>query len=310
MLILGEVRTSLLPNSAALPPHDGERLLGLTAGARVLRSERPISSVTSPPRLTGVDCQVPTAPRRTTRAIGTVATRAMLTGGHVLQASAHVIAEPSPHSRRLPWSYYLARHGRVEIVGGYDEAGLAGSFLLVPPVAPLLNLHAIGGQVIERVRRSPDIDKRPPIRSAPTRLRWTARTTGADELSFTVDDEGRRSLLLVADGARPAEVVALCEDIALHDWLLTTLTAILEHGGPDLTGTAAGADRIRAAVDHLLHLWMPGARLNATMRGFWTSLEERAGFGRQWGAAVQRIRDHLAVSTLRQLGRLAPAGPS
>ena len=313
MLILGEVRTSLLPHSAALAAIDGERLLALTAGARVLRSDRPISSVTSPERLTGVDCAVPVTPQRTARAIGTVATRAVLTGGHVLQASAHTVAGPSPHRRRLPWSHYLAHRGTVEIVGGYQESGLAGAFLRVPPVAPLLDLHAIGGHTVDRVRRNPVIDMRPPFRSAPTRLRWTARlpppgtADEPDSVTFTVDEAGRRTLRLLVQGAQPADVVAFCEDLALHDWLLTTLTSILQHSGPDLTGTPAGADRIRAVVEHLLHLWMPGARLTARMRGFWTELEERAGLARQWTSSVQRIRDHLAVSTLRQLGRTAPA---
>jgi hypothetical protein len=308
MLILGEVRTSLLPTSVALPPGDGERALALTVGCRALRSDRPISVVVSPDRLTGVDCQVPVAGGRTVRAVGTVASRAVLIGGHLLQGSARAVVDRSAHGRRLPWSHYLARRGTIEAFGSFGDDELAANFLTTAPVAALLNLNAIGEDTAERVSANPMVDTAPPLRAGPTGLRWAAILPGdedadgePDSVSFVLDADGRRTVRLVAHGATAADAAALCEDLALHDWLLTTLTGILDRAGADLTATKPGAARIRSVVDHLLHLWMPGARLSLPMRRFWQPIEERAGFGRQWTTSVQRIRDHLAMSTMQRL---------
>jgi hypothetical protein len=317
MLILGEVRTSLLPTSAALPGRDGERVLALTAGAQVLRSDRPISIVVSPELLTGVDCQLPEGRGRTVRAVGTVASRAVLTGGRVLQGSARAAVCLSTHERRLPWSHYLARPGTIEALRAFREDDLANAFLIERSIGPLLNLNAIGDHTAKRVSGNPALDRDPPLRIRPTGLRWAAvlapdddGTAAADNLRFVLDNDGRRTVRLLAHGITPEEAAALCEDLALHDWLLTTLTGILDRAGPNLTGTELSAARIRAIVDHLLHLWMPGVRLTAAMRRFWLPLEERAGFARQWNTSVQRIRDHLAMSALQRLGPPAPGAAS
>ncbi|WP_229073785.1 SCO2521 family protein [Actinoplanes sp. DH11] len=309
MLVLGEVLTSLLPSSTALPADACQRLLALTTGAQVLRSDRPMSYVVSPDRLTGVDCRIATGPHGSARAIGTVTTRAVLTGGHVLQASARTVTGRSPHPRRLPWSYYLARPGTVEIVGKHRERDTAEAFLTGMPAPPTLNLASIASHTADRVRSSTLVDSRAPFPSRQTALRWIAVVgAGEDVLSFTVEGTNQRTVRLHTRSTELPGVLALCEDLALHDWLLTTLTGIVTRAaltGPD---PAAAVDRLRPAVDHLLHLWMPGARLEPHSRAFWDQVEQRGGFGRQWGAAVQRIRDHLALSTLRELGRLA--GPA
>ncbi len=312
MLVLGEVLTSLLPTSAALPADVGVRLLALTAGAQVLRSDRPMPCVVSPERLTGVDCQIPIGSQRTARTIGTVTTRALLVGGHVLQSSARTVAVRSTQNRRLPWSYYLARPSTVEIVGKYRERDTAEAFLAATPTSPLLNLGAIAGHTAERVRASSMIDSRVPFRSGRTTLRWIAvladEDARPDSVTFTVEGEGRRTVRVHARGDALTDVVALCEDLALHDWLLTTLTGMVARAPLSGPRASAALDRIRPAFDHLLHLWMPGARLETGVRRFWEQLEQHAGFGRQWTTTVQRIRDHLALSTLRELGRLT--GPA
>ena len=104
----------------------------------------------------------------------------------------------------------------------------------------------------------------------------------------------------------PAAVAGLCEDFALHDWLLTTVVRMLD--GSRL-GSLDGADAVRAlrpAVDHLLHLWMPGARVHHALAPLWEVLEREPGFTRQWRTLVQRIRDQLAVQAIPLL-RDAPA---
>ncbi|WP_231956886.1 SCO2521 family protein [Actinoplanes sp. SE50/110] len=303
----------MLPTSAALPADVGVRLLALTTGAQVLRTDRPMPYVVSPDRLTGVDCQVPIGARRTARAIGTVTTRALLVGGHVLQSSARTTAVRSEQNRRLPWSHYLARPHTVEIVGKHRERDTAEAYLATTPVSPLLNLGAIAGHTAERVRGSSMIDSRVPFRSGRITLRWTAMLgdTQPDSVRFTVEGEGRRTVRVHTrdEDALPG-VVALCEDLALHDWLLTTLTGMVARAPLSGPRAPAALDRIRPALDHLLHLWMPGARLEVTTRRFWDELERHAGFGRQWTATVQRIRDHLALSTLRELGRLTGSAAS
>lgn len=55
---------------------------------------------------------------------------------------------------------------------------------------------------------------------------------------------------------------------------------------------------LRPLVDHLLHLWMPQARVDRTLNALWQELEETPGFSRQWTSLAQRIRDQLAVQLL------------
>jgi hypothetical protein len=304
-LVLGEVLTSLLPTSAALPADAAQRLLALTAGAATIRSDRPIPYVVSPDRLAGVDCQAPTGQHGSARAIGTVATRALLTGGHVLQSSARTVVVRSPHSRRLPWSWYLARPATLQIVGKYREDALAGAVLERAPKSPMLNLASIAEHTSRRVLSGVRVAATVPLSSHRTTLRW-AVFLGADEetLSFSLDTGHHRTVRLTTRDTGLDDVVALCEDMALHDWLLTTLTGILDRAPLAWPKEGAAVDRIQPAVDHLLHLWMPGARLSPRAREHWERIERLAGFERQWSTSVQRIRDHLAVSTLRELSRL------
>jgi hypothetical protein len=304
-LVLGEVLTSLLPTSAALPADAAQRLLALTAGVPAIRSDRPIPYVVSPDRLVGVDCQVPTGRHGTARVIGTVATRALLTGGHVLQSSARTVATGTRHTRRLPWSWYLAHPGTLQIVGKYREDALAEAVLERAPKPPLLNLAAIAEHTGRRVLSGVRVAAKVPLASHRTTLRW-AVFLGADEeaLGFSIEAGHHRTVRIATRDAELAEVVALCEDLALHDWLLTTLTGILDRAPLAWPKESAVVDRIQPAVDHLLHLWMPGVRLGPRAREHWERIEQLAGFERQWTTSVQRIRDHLAVSTLRELSRL------
>ncbi|MEU8656376.1 SCO2521 family protein [Actinoplanes philippinensis] len=305
MLVLGEVLTSLLPTSAALPADAAERLLTLTTGAAASRSDRPISFVVSPERLVGVDCQVPAGRHGGVRGIGTVATRALLTGGHVLQSSARTVAVSSRHTRRLPWSYYLARPGTLQIVGRYREDDLAEAVLERHPKPPLLNLASIAEHTTRRVLADVRVAAKVPLASHRTTLRWAAFLDAGDEmLGFSVESGHHRAIRLSTRDTDPGDVAALCQDLALHDWLLTTLTGILDRAPLAWPKESAAVDRIQPAVDHLLHLWMPGARLGERARLHWERIERLAGFERQWRASVQRIRDHLALSTLRELSRL------
>src|SRR5690606_28431302 len=128
-----------------------------------------------------------------------------------------------------------------------------------------------------------------------TRLRWVAlRAAEADRPRLerlTLEEDGLRTVeLRLPDGAVPREVAAFCADLALHDWLLTTLIQLLDgHPADAPAGTV-----LHAAVDHLLHLWMPGARVAAPLAGLWEVLERTPGFTRQWQTLAQRVRDRAA----------------
>jgi hypothetical protein len=305
MLVLGEVLTSLLPTTTAVPADAAQRMLGMTAGVPVLRSDRPISYVVSPERLEGVDCQVPVGRDRGARGIGTVTTRALLTGGHVLQSSARTVVERSRHSRRVPWSYYLARPGTLQIIGRFQDDALTDAFLKSAPRPSMLNLTPIAERTAQQARSGVRLATKIPVTSHRTTLRWAALLgSGEETLSFGIESGDLRTVRLSTRDCDLGEVMTLCEDMALHDWLVTTLNAILSRA--PLAGPKEGVvvDRIQPAVDHLLHLWMPGVRLSPGAWKLWERIDNLAGFERQWTTSVQRIRDHLAVSTLRELSKL------
>jgi hypothetical protein len=300
-LLLGEVRTGLLQHSVELAPTSAQLLLHLRHGERVRSSSRPNNQVRSADLLTGVDCRLPTASGRAVRAVGTALAHAVLTEGRVLQASARVrVGEAGAGSAglRLPWGHYLARPGTVEPTAPVKYADLAEGFLATDvPSGQLLDLGAVAERLLTDLQGRPLLDRRAPFRSRRTRLLWTA-ACGPPSAHFTVEDGTLRTLRLTLERVDPVAVAAFCEDLALHDWLLTTLVQLIERSG---LGSVPGAEpvlRLRPAVDHLLHLWMPGARVDRALAPVWGDLDTVPGFSRQWTAAVQRIRDQLALQAV------------
>ncbi|MEN3357815.1 MAG: hypothetical protein V7637_1797 [Mycobacteriales bacterium] len=330
MLAIGEIRTGLLQNSTAVPAALTTRALALLPGELVRSSERPIAYAVSPERLTGLDCRLPTRSRARARGVGTAVTRAAITGGRVLQASTRTVLMRAGTDRRLPWAHYLARPGVVEVTGRAGFADVADGYLGVPQQSTL-DLAALNERLFDDIVMRPELDRRPPFRVARTTLRWVAEV--ADEPAVPVrrpprpagDGDGAgdgpaQAQFWLAGGtlrtarlALPADhlpmVVELCEDLALHDWLLTTVTGLIERGRPDAApgsvADTAAVQRIRPAVDHLLHLWMPAARVDRRLLPLWESLERRPGFTRQWDVSVSRIRDQIALTTVGLLGIVA-----
>ncbi|WP_238016674.1 SCO2521 family protein [Dactylosporangium sp. AC04546] len=310
-LVLGEVHTALLQSSAALPVNACERLVRLVGGERVRRYERPIAHVCSPSVLTGVDCRLATPDGARVRAIGTVASRVAITGGHLLQASSRVGLEPSADRRRLPWSQYLARPGRAEVIAKrLDAAGLARGFIDAEPDETVLDLASVSTRLVDEVQKSPALDRRAPLRAGRTKLRWAALVTEGEPAgpSLTVASGGARTLVVQCRAVDVDTISDFCDDVALHDWLLTTLLHVIESsrmGNDDHVKVMA---RLRPAVEHLLHLWMPEARLakgegaGEAAAQLWRSLEDRPGMSRQWRSCVDRIRDQLALNTIALFG--------
>ncbi|MGI5425682.1 SCO2521 family protein [Streptomyces sp. CA-179760] len=298
VLVCGEVRTCLLPALRALDSRAAPQFLRLRADEHVRVSERPNLYVRSPEVLTGVDCGLPTSNGAKVRAVGTVAARAALTEGRVLQATAYFSAPGSGPEARRPWGQYLVRPGLVEPIGKLPEEATAKG-ILHGPGRDELNLGMIAEAVLAQLRRHPLLDRRVPFKSSPTRLRWVARHVPvAEEASlerFTLAEGGLRTVELRLPAGVPASAAAgLCEDLALHDWLLTTVTHMLDGSrGPTSSVPALGA-----AAEHLLHLWMPRARVALSLGRLWDALEQTPGFTRQWQNLVQHIRDRLAVQAV------------
>jgi hypothetical protein len=304
VLTFGEIHTGLLQNSTALPGERVSALLDLVVGERVRRSERPIAYAISPDRLTGVDCSLPSASRRDTRGIGTVVSNLAVTGGHVVQASSRATIEPVSRSgQRLPWSHYLAQPGVLEPIGKVNLADVADGFLAGSRRATTLDIGAISGRELDELQQSALLDRKRPFRTSRTVLRW-ALLAGPDRdnsASFRIDSKTLRTLLLRAGGQEPDAIRALCADLALHDWLLTTILTLLDNSLDTPGSRAQRVRKLHPAVEWLLHLWMPAARVEPALMPLWESLDARSGFTRQWRTSVDRIRDQLNLSTMTLL---------
>ncbi|MEV6770787.1 SCO2521 family protein [Nocardia sp. NPDC051030] len=313
LVLLGEVRTALLPNSAALAAREASALLSLLPGQRVLVRERPLPLAVSPSSAVGVDCQLATVSRSESRVIGTVGTHAVLVGGRVLQSSSCTRVERAAVSNRQRWSHYLTRVGSVELIHRLGDDTAAAVDLtegyLEGSSATTLDLASTSERLLTRVRMTPTLDQKPPVRTAPTRLRWAARVAppvegavrGRTLFAFRLEDENTRSVRIMVPTVRDlAGVQRFCEDLAVHDWLLSTLGAALadaDAGGPDRDSL----ERLSPLLEQLVHLWMPGAHTPPRLRELWTRLENDPGFSRQWTAQVGQLRDRLAVATLEAL---------
>ncbi|MFB9235800.1 SCO2521 family protein [Plantactinospora siamensis] len=311
MLTVGEVHTSLLQHSTALAQSQSTEVLGLVAGEAVLTSRRPSLYAVSPDIRTGVDCWLPSGRNRQLRGVGAVVTRALITGGRIVQTSS--VVQVVAGDRRRPWSHYLASPGVLETVGKLDAADLAAGFLR-GNAADVLNLGAITGRVLDGVQMSDLLDRRPPLRAARTRLRWTARVDDRPEPAgsavVTVESPTLRTVeLVVGPQDVPALVAGLCEDLALHDWLLTTLSALMELAVARGAPAYERVERLRPVLEHLLHLWLPGARVDPRLRPVWDRLEQVPGFSRQWNSAVSWIRDQTAAANLALLRDVADRVP-
>ncbi|MFK4145968.1 SCO2521 family protein [Streptomyces sp. NPDC004065] len=296
-VVCGEVRTCLLPTRDAVDERTAERLLRLRADERVRVSRRPNRCAVSPDVLTGVDCRLPTATGAKVRAVGTVTAGAVLVEGRVLQATAHFHA-PGTGPDRRPWGWYLVRPGVLVPVGRLPAPAVAEGFL-AGNGPDELDVGAVAESLLARIERRHELlDYDAPLTSAGTRLRWAALPAAGERpsLRFTVGEEGLRTVeLRLPEGTRPAAAAALCEDLALHDWLLTTVGDKLDGLRLGAADGATALKVLRPLVDHLLHLWMPRARVEPELAPLWESLERQPGFTRQWRNLVQRIRDQLAV---------------
>lgn len=299
-VVLGEIHTGLLQSSTEITSDEARDLLALIPRSPVRTWERPIRHASSPERLTGIDSSLPSASGTVTRAVGTVATEARITSGRVLQVCSRTTVGEAEHRRRLPWSHYLSRPGTLEAWGNLRLDDLCDGFLRLDPPPGVLDLGGMCAHMMGEVQRSPQLDRPPPFRVSRTRLRWTA-AGGTDEtsparLAFVLESPALRTMRITdAPPALVEHLPELCQDVALHDWLLSSVLSLVDLARIGERERLAVLEHLRPAVDHLLHAWMPAARLGDDLRAFWDEIERRSGLERQWGTVVRRIRDQIAL---------------
>jgi len=115
-----------------------------------------------------------------------------------------------------------------------------------------------------------------------------------------VRDEADKTLTTVrlTSGADHLELATrFCEDLALHDWLLSTLLLVLRQA---MSASANGHDPIallRPALSQLVHLWMPGIDVDPAMGRLWEGLERHPGYSKQYDRVVTRIRDEIGLKS-------------
>jgi hypothetical protein len=304
-LLLGEIHSGVLQNSRPITPESADEMLSLITDYPVRSWERPIRHAASGQVLTGVDCPLPStgSPRR---AIGTVGTEVSITGGQLLQASARTEVHVATESRRLPWSHYLARPGVLEVTGDFPAAHVAQTaegFLAPSQPARTLDLTGICSGLMSRAQSSPLLDRSAPFRAVRSRLRWAAliEVGGRSATAgFTIEADGLRTLRITAPADVLDQLVALCESVALHDWLVTTVSAFVDRADLGQRNQEGVIRQLRPVIDHLLHTWMPTARLTDDVMPFWHEIDRRSGLSMHWDSLVQRVRDQLALAIIER----------
>jgi hypothetical protein len=301
-LTIGEVHTGLLLTSAAVPVDTAVQLLSILPGGSVRTRQRPIRYAWSPEVLAGVDCAAPLAERRDVRIVGTPATQVSLTDGCIVQAGTHATFHQNPGGRRRPWSHYLAQPGVLEILGKASEESLATGFLRGPSTATDLDLGGLNVRALASIQRSEHLDHTPPFHSRRTRLRWSAETSDGEQgIAFTLGADGLRTVRLRAPEPNPRALADFCADLALHDWLLSTLLDLVDRAVARNRPAAELIGMLRPGIDHLVHAWMPAAHTSRTLDRIWQELDLSSGFSLQWQKTVERIRDQLSAALIEAL---------
>ncbi|MEV6275254.1 SCO2521 family protein [Nocardia sp. NPDC051832] len=302
LMVLGEIRTCLLPHSVTLDGQATEELLALVPGATVRRRERPCALAFSPRKAVGVDCHLGWGSTAEARVVGTVASSVILVGGRVAQMSAHTVVVRAQQKQRRPWSHYISRVGVTEVIGALPDRAIADEELIAGylsvPSPTTLDLGSICARQLEDIRRSPLLDQNPPLLAPITRLRWSAQIGGTSgpAVSFRLDDDlNRTAHVIVRRAEEIPDAVRFCQDVAVHDWLLTVIDAKVRAAEGFVDGRQV--DLLAPVLEHLTHLWMPGAHVADLMRSPWRDLQSKANFSKQWTTRVEQVHNRIEVAT-------------
>lgn len=307
-LTIGEVRTGFLRHSTSFSPAASSILLDLVPGEQVRHASRPRAYAISPESLTGVDCSMPSLSGRQVRGVGTVASRVTLTGGRILQACSYTTIVRAERDFRQPWSHYLGRPGAVEFLGKMNVDDAASGFAEDDDGFQGIELGAIAEHAMNNLQNSSMLDGKLPVKVPRGSWRWAFQCPepgGRYLFRFKILKDGTRLMRLSAPGHDIADLMDLVEDMALHDWLLSTVEGIVERAELGSGPTEKMLIRVRPVIDHVLHHWMPGARVKQDLLPLWDSLDRVQGLTRQWDILVNRVRDQLAMSTITMLSATA-----
>jgi len=316
-LVVGEVVTALVQHSTPLTNPACQEILRIRPGSTVRAATRPTPFAVSPATAVGVHCTLPTASGARVEGVGTVVAQATVTGGRLVQTSARAVLSARAFDYRAPWSYYLANPGLIEVRGRTDIDDLVrGCVSFVDgEAASSLDLGAVCTRLLDRVQRSPLLDRRRVLRAPRTRLRWVAVYSPAARLAggmpsgtvspsagesppsveLVIHDDVTRSLVIGPTGAGDDRLGLLAEDVARHDWLLSTLLRFVDDQRSSAHVDGAGGHAVASLVD-LFHLWMPGALVPAELATVWPELEAGPAFSRQWVNLVGHVRDQIALA--------------
>jgi hypothetical protein len=305
-LTIGEVHTGLLLTSAAVSADIAVELLAVLPGDSVRSRQRPVRYAWSPEVLTGVDCLAPIAGCRDVRLVGAPVTRLSLTDGHIVQATTYATLRQEPTGRRRPWAHYLARPGVIEVLGTVSDEQLAAGFLGGQSTTKTLDLSAVNIRALAAIQRSTQLDHDPPFRSRRTRLRWSSEAAESrQEMAFTLGADGLRTVRLRTGEPDSRALANFCADLALHDWLLSTLLDLVDRAVARNRPAAEMISMLRPGIDHLVHAWMPAAHVDRALTGIWQEFDLRSGFSLQWQKTVERIRDQFSVGIIEALHLLS-----
>ncbi|MFF0487862.1 SCO2521 family protein [Nocardia sp. NPDC004068] len=308
LVVLGEVRTCLLPTAGALTRDEARELLTLMPGREVRWRERPGTLAISPTVAVGVDCDLPMG-EDAARIVGTVATRVVLVGGRVLQSSARTRVVRAGERRRQTWSHYISQKGVTEVISRLPERAtaeilLAEGYLVGGDRPEVLDMASISERLLGRVRADERLDQSPPIHAGGTRLRWIARVRGqvGPTVQLRLDDDTTRTVRLILREESDLDAAQrFCEDLAAHDWLLTIMAAAFEEADRFGGASRERLDILGPLLQHVTGLWMPGAHTPQSMRALWKELQTEPGFSRQWTTLTDRLRDNVSVAMLDTL---------
>ncbi|MFX0575519.1 SCO2521 family protein [Nocardia nepalensis] len=309
LIVVGEIATCLLPTATPLSRTELAELLALAPGRPMQWRERPMALAISPTIAEGVDCLLAVRTHADVRAIGTVACHVAVVGGRVLQSSVHARVVQAAGDQRRAWSHYLNQLGVLEVitkVTSQTRTRLIEGFLAVgsPPVGTL-DLASVANRLLGRIRLDHRLDQNVPVRSGTTRLRWAARIGDQESphVALRLENDAVRTVLVtVRSEDELAEVQRFCEDLAMHDWLLTVHAEALEHADMFEPGEEAQAT-LAPILHHLAHLWMPGAHTPPPLRGLWDQLQTDPGFTVGWRGLSDRLRNRVSVATLDAVRR-------